>query len=130
MKSFIFMLMALVTFCLNLNAERLKVCYITGDDDSVKMDSICDIVISDDEEVEVVALMNTDTKMLTVRFFADYPAVNINVYKNDDIVVSMMRDTKENVNSCFSLSNKGAGLFRIKIAVHQDEDLCGYFEMK
>lgn len=130
MKNLILALFVFWTFCLNITAERLKVCYVTGNADEVKVDSICNIAIGDDEEAEAVALMNTETKMLAIKFYADYPAVNINIYKGDTNVVSVMRQANSKNTYYFDLSKRGKGLYSIQMVVHQDEDLCGHFEIK
>lgn len=129
MKSLVFTLLFLGTFCLDISAERLKVCYSTGIYDTARIDSICNIVIGDDEDVEAVVLVDTDSKVLAMRFYADYPAANINIYKEGEIMVSVIKDTKELGTAYFDLSKKGKGRYDIKIVVHQDEDLCGNVEI-
>lgn len=129
MKNLILTLLVSLAFCLNSKAERLKVCYISGAADSVRLDSLCDKAI-DDEDVEAVAFINTDTKMVIFRFYADYPAANINIYKDDRYVISVMRLANSRNTSYFDFSKREKGLYQIRIVVHQDEDLCGSFELK
>lgn len=125
---FLFVLLVSLVFHLNVSAGIIKVDYVRNSGDSLVVcaDSVsCAVEYSEDAE----ATVNIDTKVLTIKFYADFPSVCINVYREGKVIFSKARDVKPGNVYLFDLSRYGGGQYRIVVSVHVEDDLCGSFSI-
>ncbi len=83
--------------------------------------------VTEGDTTIVSAVFNSTTKVLTIGYAGACAASNINIYKNGNVVSSMVHTARPGDVVDFNLSGKGKGEYEVVVNTFEDETLSGRF---
>lgn len=112
----------------------LAVMYVKADSLNVHVVSGTDVGdgrphynVTEGDTTIVSAVFNSTTKVLSIAYGGACAASNINIYKNGNVVSSIIHTARPGDIIDFNLSSKGKGEYEVVVVTFEDETLSGRF---
>lgn len=134
LMKFVIAFMALMAplFQQYVNAEELKIVIKNNVNNDNEYDDEEDLphrsIIKYSEYVEGV--LDLTSLKFSLSFYVGYQAVNVNIYKDGNQIISRIYDVNPATSYTYDLSIYGNGTYQVVIVTNEDEDITGSFTIE
>lgn len=115
-----------------VNAEELKIVIKNNVNNDNEYDDEEDLphrsIIKYSEYVEGV--LDLTSLKFSLSFYVGYQAVNVNIYKDGNQIISRIYDVNPATSYTYDLSIYGNGTYQVVIVTNEDEDITGSFTIE
>lgn len=134
LMKFVIAFMALMAplFQQYVNAEELKIVIKNNVNNDNEYDDEEDLphrsIVKYSEYVEGV--LDLTSLKFSLSFYVGYQAVNVNIYKDGNQIISRIYDVNPATSYTYDLSIYGNGTYQVVIVTNEDEDITGSFTIE
>ena len=115
-----------------VNAEELKIVIKNNVNNDNEYDDEEDLphrsIVKYSEYVEGV--LDLTSLKFSLSFYVGYQAVNVNIYKDGNLIISRIYNVNPATSYTYDLSGYGKGAYQVVIVTNEDEDITGSFTIE